>query len=96
MSDLATITSVAGLFGFAVALVFPLALGAASKRALDCELGPGHTRTAHTTAVTASPVIMSSITVFSWVVTALTAAGLAFQLLAAPLHQLMDKGGEWP
>jgi hypothetical protein len=63
---------------------------------MDAALGPGRSATAHTTAATASPLLVAAMGVFGVAITLMSAVQLAAQLLAAPFFALMHSGRSWP
>jgi len=97
VTDLTTVTAVAGLFGYIVVLIFPLLLQRASARACSELLGPGRDATAYSTVFTSSPCALAVCGAVVGVVTTGSAFSLVGTLVVAPLFApAEDAASPWP
>jgi len=95
-NDLGIVTAAAGVCGFVVALIFPVALQRASRRLIEEQLGPGASRTAHSTAVTTRPWAVAAVGLVSVGMTLFFFANLVYQGILAPMWTAdSDEPGEW-
>ena len=96
MNDLGLVTSIAGVCGFVVTLVFPVKLQRKSRRACDETFGPGHSETAHTTWFTSKPRAVATMGLVGALLTTALGANLAYEIVIAPLIVYVDtNGGSW-
>jgi len=88
VSDLTAVSAVAGVFGLALILVFPVLLQLFSRRIVEARCGKGAAFTAYGSVVTRSEWGMNVFAFVGLAVTAACAVATCYQLLLAPLFTL--------
>ena len=95
MNDLGLVTSLAGVCGFVVTLVFPVKLQRGSRRKCDEIFGPGHSDTVHTTWFTSQPRAVAILGLLGAVLTASLGLGLIYELVIEPFIVVVNEHGNW-